>query len=100
MEADPALQAHNLYRSSKMVPALQWDERLAHDAQTYAQLLASTGQLEHSSQETQGENLFMTTARDPKFEDAVSSWMNEEKKYNGEAIGEGNLQDWGHFSKL
>lgn len=97
-EAGPALQVHNLARASKMAPKLDWDERLAHDAETYAKTLASTGRLEHSGVEAQGENLYMTTKPDAKFDEAVQSWLNEESKYHGERIGEGELQNFGHFS--
>jgi pathogenesis-related protein 1 len=98
-EAGPALQVHNLARANKMVPKLSWDDRLAHDAETYAKTLASTGLMEHSGVEAQGENLYMTTHPDAKYDEAVESWMNEEKKYNNEKIGDGELQDYGHFSK-
>ncbi|KAK5170293.1 uncharacterized protein LTR77_004880 [Saxophila tyrrhenica] len=98
-EASPALTAHNLARANKMVPKLSWDDRLAHDAESYAKILASTGKLEHSGNEVQGENLYMTTAEDAKFEDAIGQWMNEEKNYHGEKIGEGDLQATGHFTQ-
>lgn len=100
-EAGPALQAHNLARANKMVPKLEWDDRLAHDAETYAKLLASTGVMEHAGQEAQGENLFVTNAIDVTFEGAVKSWIAGEQKYKGEAIGEGgDMSEWEQFSKI
>lgn len=36
---------------------------------------------------------------DATFEDAVKAWLAEEPKYMGQKIGEGNLADWGHYSK-
>jgi hypothetical protein len=98
-EAGPALQAHNLARADKMSPKLEWDDRLARDAQTYAKTLASTGVLEHSGNEVQGENLYVTTSEDAKYEDAVVGWMKEETSYNNEIIGQGDLSQYGHFSK-
>lgn len=98
-EADPAVTAHNLARANKMVPKLQWDDRLAHDAQTCAKTLASTGKLEHSSNEVQGENLYVTSSADAKFEEAISEWMNEETSYKGEKIGEGRLEEYENFCK-
>lgn len=95
---DPALTAHNLARANKMVKSLKWDQHLAKDAKAYAQKLAKLGKMQHSGVEGQGENLFMSTG-DASLEQAVQSWLNEEKKYNGETIGSGNLQDFGHFSK-
>lgn len=96
-EADPAVTAHNLARANKMVPKLQWDDRLAHDAQTYAKTLASTGKLEHSGNEVQGENLFVTERGDAKFEDAVLEWMRGETQYSGEKIGEGSSEEYEYF---
>jgi hypothetical protein len=31
---------------------------------------------------------------------AVQSWLDEEKDYGGEKIGEGDFGKWGHFSEL
>ena len=35
--------------------------------------------------------------KDATYEDAIDDWLNEEKKYHGEVIGEGNMDDWEHF---
>lgn len=29
----------------------------------------------------------------------MQAWLNEEKQYHGEAIGQGKFEDWGHYSK-
>lgn len=97
-DTERILQLHNLARASRRCKKLEWDSSLAKDAETYAQTLASTGIMEHSGIGAQGENLFVSDG-DASFEDAVDSWLNEEKKYHGELIGEGNLADWGHFSE-
>lgn len=99
-EVEPALRAHNLARANKMVPKLEWDDRLAHDAESYAKLIAATGVLEHAGQEAQGENLFVKTGDDVKYEEAVKSWMGEEQSYHGEVVGEGDLDQWRHFCKI
>jgi len=97
-DAERPLQLHNLARANRRCKKLEWDENLARDAESYAQTMASTGVVEHSDVGAQGENLFVSTG-DASFEDAVDSWLNEEKKYHGEHIGEGNLADWGHFTQ-
>ena len=97
-EAKPPLQVHNLARASKNVKKLDWDTRLAHDAETYAKTLADTGIVEHSGVEIQGENIFVGESN-AKLEDAVENWLKEEKKYHGERIGEGSVNDWQNFSE-
>jgi hypothetical protein len=51
------LAAHNRYRGTVGVPALQWSDSLAAGAQQWADYLASTGQLQHSGTPGVGENL-------------------------------------------
>lgn len=56
----------------------------AWNSEAYAQTLARTGRMEHAPDiGAEGENLYMSTG-DAQFEDAVNSWLNEEKKYHGE----------------
>lgn len=97
-DAERPLQLHNLARASRRCKKLEWDYSLAREAESYAETLASTGILEHSGIGANGENLYFSNG-DATFEDAVDSWLNEEKKYRGETIGEGNLHDWQHFCK-
>lgn len=92
------LQLHNLARANRRVKKLEWDDNLAREAESYAQTLSHSGVLQHSSIGSEGENLFVSSG-DASFEDAVNSWLHEEKKYRGEHIGEGNLAHWGHFSQ-
>lgn len=37
---------------------------------------------------------------DASLEDAVRAWLDEEKNYHGEKIGEGDFMSWGHYSKF
>lgn len=90
------LQLHNLARANRRSKKLEWDNNLAREAQTYAQTLASTGVLEHSGVGAEGENLWVGD-KDATYEDAIDDWLNEEKKYHGEVIGDGNMDDWEHF---
>ena len=93
------LEQHNVVRANKGNQALAWDKDLAKDAQAYAQQLAESEKLEHSGTKGQGENLF-ESSDDASFVDALKHWLDEEKNYNGEQIGESNLQKYGHFSKF
>ncbi|KAI9707114.1 MAG: hypothetical protein M1836_000074 [Candelina mexicana] len=52
---------------------------------------------------TQGENLAWFWSSDqhaiPPLSKGVQDWLNEEAKYHGEKIGEGNFHDWGHYTQ-
>jgi uncharacterized protein YkwD len=95
---DLALQTHNLARANKSCPSLKWSTQLAREAERYAQELADANEMKHSGIEGQGENLYMSSGN-ATFEDAIKSWLGEEKKYHGESVGEGNFAEWGHYSK-
>lgn len=90
------VEVHNYARSAKNLSHMSWDSSLAREATTYAEELAKKGQMQHSGTSGQGENLFMSTG-DASFSDAVQSWLDEEKDYKGEKVGEGNFAKWGHF---
>jgi uncharacterized protein YkwD len=102
------LNIQNNGRKQKGLAPLQWDDTLAHNAQQWANHLASSvGHLQHStSQErpNQGENLFWGWASPGPYKEpymhAAQGWMNEAAKYHGEAIGQGNDSAYGHYSKL
>ena len=99
-DAERPLQLHNLARASRRCKKLEWSTDLAKEAEDYAQQLARTGKLEHDPNiGSEGENLFVSSG-DATFEDAVDAWLNEEKNYDGEVIGKGNMDDWHHFSGL
>lgn len=96
--ANDGLNVHNNARKQKGVNDLQWDDSLAKQAEEYAKHLAKKNAMQHSGTDGQGENLYMSTA-DASFADATQSWLDEERDYNGEKIGEGDFTKWGHFSK-
>lgn len=101
LESERPLQVHNLARASKLSKALDWDVNLARDAAAYAETLASTGILERSGLQTVGENLYYAEG-DATYEDAIDTWLNQEKKYDGNAIDTegGGLAEFGYFSEL
>ena len=97
-EAEPALQKHNLARANKGSKKLEWDDRLRTDAEAYAQKLAQSGRLEPSGVEEEGENLFMSS-EDADLEEAVESWLREEKQYTGQIVAGGNFEEGANFCK-
>jgi uncharacterized protein YkwD len=58
------LVSHNRYRAKHHAQNLQLDDDLNTIAQTYAEHLASTGNLIHSSGNRLGENLYQTCSSD------------------------------------
>lgn len=97
-DSERPLQVHNLARANKLCKALEWDNKLAHDAASYAKTLASTGLLERSGIEAQGENLYVGKD-DASFEEAVDTWLDQEKSYDGKVIEGDSLEEWGYFSE-
>ena len=91
-----ALSTHNQARSTKKLSGLQWDDNLAKDAQAYAEKIAAKDRMAHAGIHGQGENPYMSTG-DATYEQAVQAWLDEEKDYGGEKIGEGDFTKWGHF---
>ena len=103
-----ALDIQNNGRKNKGLKPLDWDPSLATEAQKWADHLAKVvGHMEHSQgseRPNQGENLFWGWASPGPYKEpfmhAAQAWMNEAAKYHGEKIGEGNLADYGHYSKF
>ncbi|KAK5193781.1 hypothetical protein LTR99_005990 [Exophiala xenobiotica] len=102
-----ALDIQNKGRANKGIKPLQWDGDLHNKAQEWATHLANNvGHMQHSTsaeRPDQGENLFWGWASPGPYKDpythAAQGWMNEGAKYHGEAIGQGNLSDWGHYTQ-
>ncbi|KAI9789738.1 MAG: hypothetical protein M1835_001463 [Candelina submexicana] len=113
-EQTAALNLHNNARA-KHCPApntcdLQWDPTLEQHAKAWAEHLAQIGtditKNSHSSGDQrpgEGENLSEWWSSDraivPPLSQAVQGWLNEESNYHGEAIGQGDFQSFGHYSK-
>jgi len=97
-EMTAAVEVHNEARNVRGAPPMGWDSSLAQEAEAYARKLAIKNTMEHSGVSGQGENLYMSSGS-ASFSDAVQNWLDEEKQYSGEKIGEGDLGKWGHFCK-
>lgn len=84
-------------------PDLIWDAHLAAAAEQWAQHLVAQGAgLQHSTGDQrpgQGENLYWQSAGGT-LANASQSWVNEDKDYHGEKIGEGNFEAYGHYTQV
>ncbi|KAI4112858.1 MAG: hypothetical protein LQ338_008262 [Usnochroma carphineum] len=82
---------------------LVWDDQLAANATAYARRLASANQgLHHSDgngRPNQGENLYWSKPNG-SLADASTGWVNEQKSYHGEKIGEGDFGSYGHYTQV
>jgi hypothetical protein len=102
--AGRVLAAHNGERERLGVRALVWNERLADDAQAWAQTLARRGRMEHAHDTGQGENLWVGTAGFYSYEQMVGGWLAEKADYrhgtfpkvsrNGRAVGHYTQMVW------
>jgi len=98
------LQAHNRYRTELNIPTLQWSDKLAKNAQVWADRLASERKMYHSSGSGEGENLWMGTSGYYSLTQMVDGWGSEKKYYkNGifPAVStSGNWADVGHYTQI
>ncbi|KAI0839525.1 glycoside hydrolase family 128 protein [Hypoxylon sp. FL0890] len=97
-----ALDLHNNKRKSKGLKPLAWDNQLAKNATEYAKHLAAIGKLEHSSGDqrpNQGENLAWASSTNTPLAMSAQMWLDEEKNYHGEPIGQGNFGSYGHYTQ-
>lgn len=99
-----ALAAHNEERRRWKVPPLRWDDRLSADAAAYAQRLSRSGILRHSSDNRQGENLWMGTRGAYGFHHMMNDFLAEKRYYVARAVPAisttGRWEDVGHYSQM
>jgi Cysteine-rich secretory protein family len=99
------LNAHNKYRQEVNVPPLKWSNTLASNAQKWANYLASRGgNLQHSQNSGEGENLWAGTAGAFSYTQMVDSWGAEKRYFvNGtfpNVSSTGNWYDVGHYTQI
>ncbi|XDG09819.1 hypothetical protein ABKA04_009434 [Annulohypoxylon sp. FPYF3050] len=97
-----ALDLHNNKRKAKGLKPLAWDNQLAKNAEDYAKHLAQIGKLEHSpgnQRPNQGENLAWASSSNAPLAQAANMWLDEEKNYHGEPIGQGDFGSYGHYTQ-
>lgn len=108
--ARAVLAAHDEARTAVGVPPLAWDDRLAEDAQDWANHIAGTGRLEHSPRPRgrdpagEGENLFGGTAGVYAYSEMVALWVDERSYFRNGAMPDistsGKWTDAGHYSQI
>ncbi|HEV2568968.1 CAP family protein [Sphingomonas sp.] len=107
--AERILASHNRERTTLGVRPLQWDDRLAAQAQAWADHLARTGKFEHSPANpfdgaTAGENLWTGTKGAYSPEEMVGYWIDEKADFKPGVFPavsrSGDLQAVGHYTQL
>jgi len=100
-----ALRVHNDLRDLVSAPPLTWSPRLAGQARRYAQRLAQQNcQLRHASV-PEGENLYAMWGTPEfmpalPFEAASLAWGAEKPHYQGQPIGRGRFEAYGHYTQM
>ena len=107
---DPSLSGqmltlHNHERALVGVAPLTWSGRLAADATAYAAHLVAIGDLEHSSDESrgdEGENLAMGTAGYYSPVALGEMWAQEKRDFAGGAFDDGgnDAEAVGHYTQM
>jgi len=92
--AQQELRKHNTYRARHGAPPLSLDSSLSADAEYYARVLVSKGDLEHSNG-NYGENL---SIKCPGGKSATDGWYKEVENYNYR--NPGFAQNTGHFTQI
>jgi Cysteine-rich secretory protein family len=101
------LATHNAERARVGVAPLKWDDRLASNAQKWANHLAQTRTFDHAPTvpaDDEGENLWMGTAHSYAAEEMVDAWVDERKDFKFAIFPNvsrtGRWQDVGHYAQL
>lgn len=103
------MQIHNNERASVNVPSLSWSDKLAADAQSYAEHLLTLGLgprdiLPHATGTGQGENLSWGTPGFYKVAEGVQQWADEKSNYKGTPISNDDFRPGvpmiGHFTQM
>ena len=102
--APRTLAAHNRERARLGIAQLVWNDRLAADAQKWANVLASRNAFEHSRARGVGENLWMGTANTYSPEGMIGAFIDEARWFRpGTFPNVSTTKNWadvGHYSQL
>lgn len=99
------LQAHNAERGAVGVAPLAWSDDLARSAQAWAQQLAARDRMQHSSQQSEGENLAMAGAGRETPTQMMRRWTAEKTHFlpgraHPHTSRTGNWADVSHYSAM
>ncbi len=106
--AEIAVDEHNRERLSLKLKPLTWSPQLAEDAARWAKKLAAENRFEHALEELaekkQGENLWMGTAGEYRYQDMIALWLDEREMAKSGRFPDvsktGNWEDVGHYSQI
>uniref|UniRef100_H2YZD9 SCP domain-containing protein n=1 Tax=Ciona savignyi TaxID=51511 RepID=H2YZD9_CIOSA len=87
------IKAHNEYRANHNAAPLKQKDELTNVAQKWAKHLASSGKFGHSNHKDYGENIAMTSAKNP-----TAMWYDEIHKYDFKRPG--FKSGIGHFTQV
>jgi hypothetical protein len=98
------LDTHNAERQVMGTAALKWSDKLARDAQAWADTMARNDHFEHAPQSAQGENLWMGTRSRYSHAEMVEAWIDEKSMFKrGRFPHVTQTEDWrdvGHYTQL
>lgn len=102
------LTEHNRARDAVGVPRLTWSNKLAGEAQAWAEQLAREGRMRHATHEQSGgagENLWMGSAGYYSPQTMVAGFVDEKRIYRHVPFGAnvsttGKWQDVGHYTQV
>lgn len=101
------LEAHNEARDAVGVPRLAWSNRLAREAQGWAEELARHGRMVHADRSLRngaGENLWMGSAGHYSAQTMVDGFLAERQHFTGgtfpQVSSTGNWRDVGHYTQV
>lgn len=101
---------HNDARAAVGVARVAWDDKLADDAQDWADHIARTGRYEHSSWPRgrdpagEGENMLAGVEGVTGYLDMVGYWVAEKRVFTNRPMPDfsrtGHWQDAGHYAQI
>ena len=102
--SEEILNAHNQHRATVGVAPLTWSDTLSSHAQEWVDYLASLGNLQHSQNTGEGENLWMGSSSNYSYAQMVESWGSEQQYFVGgvspDFSSTGQFQDVGHYTQI
>ena len=99
--AHAMVEMHNAERAEVGSRPLQWDDRLAASAASYARTLAQTNRFEHDPRnEREGENLWMGTRSRYAFDEMIGMWAEEKRILPKLRRWHDDVHSVGHYTQM
>ncbi len=101
---DQILAVHNAERAAVGAPPLVWSDKLAADAQVWADHLTTVGGLVHDPDNPNGENLWMGSQDSYGYTEMAQTWADEKAYFTygtfPDVSSDGNWADVGHYTQM